>query len=62
VVKCHFLNIEVKSANELIVQGVKCIFQKKKKNIFINSITGNKTKMSELRTTFSDNYVAYQHA
>ena len=29
---------------------------------YLNSIIGNKTQMSELRTTFNDNYVAYQHA
>jgi hypothetical protein len=27
-VKCHYLNIGSKSANEWIVQGVKCIFSK----------------------------------
>jgi hypothetical protein len=37
-------------------------FPKKKKHIYINSVIGNKIKISELRTTFSDNYVAYQHA
>jgi hypothetical protein len=25
-VKCHFLNIEIKSVNKLIVQEVNCIF------------------------------------